>query len=121
MGQRDPLVEYRSESQKLFAGLQRTLRQEVMKILLNLTAQDIAPLSDDDYNTELTKLAEASTEKGVNEVSSGVENMDKEFRHTEGAAVPAGHSGSNTNKNAKRNAARKAKKKSRQNKKKGRR
>ena len=97
------------------------LRQEVMKILLNLTAQDIAPLSDDDYNTELTKLAEASTEKGVNEVSSGVENMDKEFRHTEGAAVPAGHSGSNTNKNAKRNAARKAKKKSRQNKKKGRR
>ena len=121
VGQRDPLVEYRSESQKLFDGLQRTLRQEVMKILLNLTAQDIAPLSDDDYNTELTKLAEASTEKGVNEVSSGVENMDKEFRHTEGAAVPAGHSGSNTNKNAKRNAARKAKKKSRQNKKKGRR
>ena len=121
VGQRDPLVEYRSESQKLFDGLQRTLRQEVMKILLNLTAQDIAPLSDDDYNTELTKLAEASTEKGVNEVSSGVENMDKEFRHTEGAAVPASHSGSNTNKNAKRNAARKAKKKSRQNKKKGRR
>ncbi len=121
VGQRDPLVEYRSESQKLFDGLQRTLRQEVMKILLNLTAQDIAPLSDDDYNTELTKLAEASTEKGVNEISSGVENMDKEFRHTEGAAIPASHSGSNTNKNAKRNAARKAKKKSRQNKKKGRR
>ena len=121
VGQRDPLVEYRSESQKLFDGLQRTLRQEVMKILLNLTAQDVAPLSDDDYNTELTKLAENSTEKGVNEVSAGVENMDKEFRQSDGASVPKRASGPNTNKNAKRNAARKAKKKSRQNKKKGRR
>ena len=121
VGQRDPLVEYRSESQKLFDGLQRTLREEVMKILLNLTPQDVAPLSDEDYNTELTKLAENSTEKGVNEISAGVENMDKEFRKTEGAPVPSRASGPNTNKNAKRNAARKAKKKSRQNKKKGRR
>ena len=37
VGQRDPLVEYRSESQKLFDGLQRALREEVMHILLSIS------------------------------------------------------------------------------------
>ncbi|MBQ1879821.1 MAG: hypothetical protein II158_05630, partial [Bacilli bacterium] len=37
VGQRDPLVEYRAESQKLFDGLQRNLREEVLKILLSIT------------------------------------------------------------------------------------
>lgn len=119
VGQRDPLVEYRSESQKLFDSLQRNLREEVMRILLGLTKQDIAPLSDDDYETELTKLAENSTEKGVNEISSGVENMDKEFK--QGASEKKSKTRANSDRNAKRNQARKAKKKARQNKKKGRR
>lgn len=119
VGQRDPLVEYRSESQKLFDSLQRNLREEVMRILLNLTKQDIAPLSDDDYETELTKLAESSTEKGVNEISGGVENMDKEFK--QGASEKKSKTRANSDRNAKRNQARKAKKKARQNKKKGRR
>ncbi|MCL1839946.1 preprotein translocase subunit SecA [Candidatus Saccharibacteria bacterium] len=114
VGQRDPLVEYRSESQKLFDGLQRTLREEVLKVLLNLRKQEVAPMSDDEYDTELTKLAENATEKGVNEVSAGNKNMDKEF--SEGGAA-----GKNAGKNAKRNKARKSKKKQRQNKKKGRR
>jgi len=115
VGQRDPLVEYRSESQKLFDGLQRTLREEVLKVLLNLRRQEVVPLSDDEYDTELTKLAERATEKGVNEVSAGEKNMDKEFGEDKGS------SSKNTNKNAKRNQARKQKKKQRQNKKKGRR
>ncbi|MBR3163877.1 preprotein translocase subunit SecA [Candidatus Saccharibacteria bacterium] len=79
VGQRDPLVEYRSESQKLFDGLQRTLREEVMHILLSLSQQDLAAVADDKYDTELTKMAESATEKGVNEVSSGIKNLDKEF------------------------------------------
>ena len=113
VGQRDPLVEYRSESQKLFDGLQRALREEVMKILLNLKQQELAPIRDDEYDTELTKLAENATEKGVNEVSAGTKNLDGEFKK-DGATK-------NTSKNTKRNQARKQKKKSRQNKKKGRR
>ena len=36
VGQRDPLVEYRSESQKLFDGLERNLREEVLRIILSL-------------------------------------------------------------------------------------
>ena len=116
VGQRDPLVEYRSESQKLFDGLQRTLREEVLKILLSLKRQEVAEVSDDKYDTELTKLAEGATEKGVNEVSAGVKNLDSEFKK-DGKS----ESSKNANRNARRNQARKSKKKSRQNKKKGRR
>ena len=117
VGQRDPLVEYRSESQKLFDGLQKNLREVVLKALLNITIHDAneAGLTDgEEYESELTKMAESSTEKGVNEISKGVENMDDEFKSEKSA-------GKNKSANAKRNAARKAKKQQRQNKKKGKR
>ena len=113
VGQRDPLVEYRSESQKLFDGLQRSLREEVLKILLNITPQEAAGtdlIDDEEYDTELTKMAESATEKGVNEISAGDKNLDSEFKKT-----PA----KNSSINQKRNAARKAKKKARQNRKNG--
>ena len=126
VGQRDPLVEYRSESQKLFDGLQRALREEVMHIILSLRRQEVAEVSDDKYDTELTKMAEGATEKGVNEISAGVKNMDDEFSKDEHGVSTNENihhvtSGSNTNRNAARNAARKSKKKARQNKKHGRR
>ncbi len=132
VGQRDPLVEYRSESQKLFDGLQRALREEVMKILLTLRLQEVAEVSDEKYDTELTKMAEGATEKGVNEVSAGVKNMDDEFMKDEHGVGKAAErrsnvgtskksGASNSDRNAKRNAARKSKKQARQNKKKGRR
>ena len=125
VGQRDPLVEYRAESQKLFDGLQRALREEVMKILLSVRPQDVNELSDDNYDTELTKMAESATEKGVNEVSAGAKNMDDEFSKDENGLTKvetraAIASGKNTNRNTKRNQARKDKKKARQNKKRGR-
>lgn len=118
VGQRDPLVEYRSESQKLFDGLERKLREEVIKIILNLTHQEVkstSTLTDEEYDTELTKMAESATEKGVNEVSSGDKNLDDEFGDRKTTKK------SHTSANAKRNTARKNKKKQRQNKKKGRR
>lgn len=83
VGQRDPLVEYRSESQKLFDGLQRNLREEVLKILLSITpveAHEDKVTDGEEYESELTKMAEAQTEKGVNEVSAGEKNLDDEFR-----------------------------------------
>ena len=127
VGQRDPLVEYRSESQKLFDGLQRALREEVMHILLSIRPQEVAEVSDDKYETELTKMADTATEKGVNEISAGEKNLDSEFTKDEhGVSKPAERRGpatasKNANRNAKRNQARKNKKKARQNKKKGRR
>ena len=91
VGQRDPLVEYRSESQKLFDGLQRNLREEVMKILLTITPTEAAAedvTDGEEYESELTKMAESQTERGVNEISSGEENLDSEFKpSTPGAGV----------------------------------
>ena len=90
VGQRDPLVEYRSESQKLFDGLQRNLREEVLKILLSITPAEAVEdnvTDGEEYESELTKMAESQTERGVNEISSGEENLDKEFKK---AALGAG-------------------------------
>ena len=83
VGQRDPLVEYRSESQKLFDGLQRNLREEVLKILLSITPAEAVRenvTDGEEYESELTKMAETQTEKGVNEISKGEKNLDDEFK-----------------------------------------
>lgn len=83
VGQRDPLVEYRSESQKLFDGLQRNLREEVLKILLTITPAEATAdnvTDGEEYESELTKMAEGQTEKGVNEISKGEKNLDSEFK-----------------------------------------
>ena len=116
VGQRDPLVEYRSESQKLFDNLERNLREEVLRVLLTLTKQEAAlpENNDEEYDSELTKMAETATEKGVNEISAGDKNLDKEFREETGAKRP---SGANTNANTARNKNKKKRKQQRQNKK----
>lgn len=118
IGQRDPLVEYRSESQKLFDGLEKALREEVLKILLSITKQEAIAegvTDGEEYDTELTKMAEGMTEKGVNEISAGEKKLDKEFNENGDDE----QRGNNRNYNQQRNAARKDKKKQRQNKKKG--
>ncbi len=118
IGQRDPLVEYRSESQKLFDGLEKALREEVLKILLSITKQEAIAegvTDGEEYDTELTKMAEGMTEKGVNEISAGEKKLDKEFSENGDDE----QRGNNRNYNQQRNVARKDKKKQRQNKKKG--
>ena len=111
IGQRDPLVEYRTESQKLFEGLQKNLREEVLKILLNITKQEAYGtnvVDGEEYDTELTQMAETATNKGVNDIESGVKNLDHEFKSNKT---------NSTNLNREHNTARKNKKKQRQNKK----
>jgi len=121
VGQRDPLVEYRAESQKLFDGLQKQLREEVLRILLSLRKQDTAQLSDDEYDTELTKMAEGAVEKGVNEVSAGPKNRDDDFNDEVKDRVKTPVKNVRDAENRQRNQAKKSKKKARQNKKSGRR
>ena len=127
VGQRDPLVEYRAESQKLFDGLERNLREEVLKILLSITpaeARATDVIDGEEYDTELTKMADSATEKGVHEISKGDKNLDSEFKKTVAGENKTtdkkGPSGAKS-RNEKRNIARKNKKKQRQNRKKGRR
>ena len=114
IGQRDPLVEYRTESQKLFEGLQKHLREEVLKILLSITPQEAVAtdtIDGEEYDTELTKMAESATNRGVNTIEAGEKNLDNEFakKPTKSASL-----------SEKRNKAKKQKKAKRQNKKHGR-
>ena len=118
VGQRDPLVEYRSESQKLFDGLERNLREQVLRLLLTLSVQDAKKPenTDDEYDSELTKMAGKGNEKGVNEISKGEKNLDSEFK-AENKSLAKKPSGANTNVNTQRNKVKKARKKQRQNRK----
>lgn len=111
VGQRDPLVEYRSESQKLFDSLQNTLQEEVLRAIFHIHKTDaiVREAEDEEYDTELTKLAEKSVEKGVNEVTGGELNRDRDFTKKPATAQ--------SEQNKKRNDARKNKKKQRQNRK----
>jgi len=112
VGQRDPLVEYRSESQKLFDSMQGTLRDEVIRAVFSVHRHDEVARHTEEYETELTRLAESAVEKGVNEITSGQENIDRKFKTTK--AKTAGEV------NHKKNVVRKKKKAQRQNKKKNR-
>ena len=115
VGQRDPLVEYRSESQKLFDGLQKNLREEVLKIILSLSrqeAEEAQVVDGQEYESELTKMAEPATEKGVNEISAGEKNLDDEFKtKTTVKTVRPSKSGSKKSGSKKKNS-KKSKKKS---------
>ena len=114
VGQRDPLVEYRAESQKLFTSLQENLRNEVLNTVFHIHRSDavIRQSQDDEYDTELTRLAESAVERGVNEVGAGEENRDGDFSVKKGK--------SNAESNRAKNQARKKKKAQRQNRKKNR-
>ena len=79
VGQRDPLVEYRAESQKLFDSLQGTLRDEVLNAVMHVRPSDVIASVEEEHDTELTRLAESSVERGVNEITSGEKNRDAEF------------------------------------------
>ncbi len=118
VGQRDPLVEYRSESQRLFDSLEKNLREEVLNILLRLTkleAESEKLTDGEEYESELTKMAKGTTEKGVNEISAGEKNLDKEFKTNTSTEKSNAHQTINQA----RNQARKSKKQQRQNRKKG--
>lgn len=83
VGQRDPLVEYRSESQKLFESLQRTLRDEVLRTIFHVKKEELRPakLEDDVYESDLTKAAASAIEQGVNELGDASAHVsDDDFK-----------------------------------------
>jgi preprotein translocase subunit SecA len=116
VGQRDPLVEYRSESQKLFDSLQQTLQEEVLKTVFHLRESDInaRKVTDDEYDSDLTRAAASAVERGVNEIGlPETRSSDEDFKVKKGSTA--------AEKNKVRNSAQKKKKQARQNRKKGRR
>ncbi len=109
VGQRDPLVEYRSESQKLFDSLQATLRDEVLRAVMHVHKTDVISNEEEEHDTELTRLAENAVEKGVNEVTGGEANRDSDFKAKKAEAASSS--------NHRKNEARKKKKQQRKNRK----
>jgi hypothetical protein len=65
--------------------------------------------ADEEYETELTKLAENAVEKGVNEVVGGEDNRDKDFKIKKQSPTSIA--------NQRKNDSRKKKKQQRQNRK----
>ena len=82
VGQRDPLVEYRQESQKLFESLQATLRDEVLRAVFGIRKQEIdrEDVTDDLYESELTVAARSSVERGVNEAGLPTVHSESEYK-----------------------------------------
>ncbi len=109
VGQRDPLVEYRSESQKLFDSLQESLQSEVLRAVFHIRKQDVEPakVTDDEYDSELTRAAEYAVERGVNEIGLAETRDSSDFKAKKSQPT------------VKKSAAKK-KKQQRQNRKKGR-
>lgn len=119
IGQRDPLVEYRVESQKLFGSLQRTLQEEVLKIIFHLQKAQINAdqVEDDKYDSDLTKAAAGAVEKGVNEAGLPASDDTDESDFRSGIKPEK----SQQDKNREKREAQKKKKQQRQNRKKARR
>lgn len=76
VGQRDPLVEYRRQSQRLFDELQDTLRHDVLRMLFH--AQPAAQQLNKPIETELTRAASGS----INNANQII-NSEKEFRRSD--------------------------------------
>jgi len=110
VGQRDPLVEYRSESQTLFNSLQNTLRDEVLRVVMHVHKSDVVASAKEEHETELTRLAENAVEKGVNEITDGELNRDSDFKVKKADKIQDA--------NHRKNELRKKKKSQRQNRKK---
>ena len=76
VGQRDPLVEYRQESQRVYDALQATLREELVRALFHVSKREVVKAEEEDFTTDLTKAAENSVEQGVNEISEVEHKVD---------------------------------------------
>ncbi len=109
VGQRDPLVEYRQESQKLFESLQATLRDEVLRAIFHVHKHEVNPekVTDTHYDSELTAAAKSSVERGVNEAGLPTIHSEDEFKVKK---TPTGTGKKKTAAKKKRKSARAARK-----------
>lgn len=75
VGQRDPLVEYRRQGQRLFEEMQETLRHEVLRALFHARPIDPEDL-DEPTETELTRAARRSV-SNVDSISQGEQEFSE--------------------------------------------
>ena len=82
VGQKDPLVEYRREGQRMYETMEGEVRGEVMKSLFHAR-----PIPEDEevepIETELTRAAAKSVESGADETGSSVTRPSKKAKKNE--------------------------------------
>lgn len=78
VGQRDPLVEYRRQSQIMFEAMQETLRHDVIRALFHAR-----PITDSELqkavDTELTRAARSSVDNADRIIETDVDLHEKDF------------------------------------------
>ena len=85
VGQRDPLVEYRRQGQRLFDEMQATLRHDIIRALFH--AEPVAPEDlDEPTETELTKAARQSISNVDQITVTDAEYKESDFKDKKAAA-----------------------------------
>ena len=74
IGQKDPLVEYRFEGQKLYDVMQTTLCKQILRSLYHANLSDV----DSIIETELTKAARGSVDN-ADDITTGVASSAEDF------------------------------------------
>jgi preprotein translocase subunit SecA len=112
IGQKDPLVEYRREGQRLFDTFVKNLRREVVRILNHVNPRML--VQEETVDTELTKAAQSATDN-TNEITTGVAVGSEDF--DEAGKVAKKNAVRESVARKKASVARKKKKRERQNRK----
>jgi preprotein translocase subunit SecA len=108
VGQRDPLVEYRRQGQRLFEEMQVTLRHEVIRALFHAQPVDPSDL-EEPIETELTRAARRSV-GNVDQITDGDEEFrEADFKEKQAAAAKKLVTGDTRKKARKAERQRKAK------------
>lgn len=85
VGQRDPLVEYRKQSQHMFEEMQETLRHEVIRTLFHAEPNEV---SREPVETELTRAARNSIDN-ADKIVEVDEFTERDFKRTPAASEAA--------------------------------
>lgn len=109
VGQRDPLVEYRRQSQVLFASMQESLRHDVLRTLFHAQPVDEDEL-EEPTETELTRAARSSVDN-ADRILQSDEFEEDDFQLGSGGGAGTKVKATKSKKQKKRKAERQRKKK----------
>ncbi|MBP6041708.1 preprotein translocase subunit SecA [Candidatus Saccharibacteria bacterium] len=119
VGQKDPLVEYRREGQRMYKEMQAAMHSEIARTIFRVRPRN--QLEDSEIETELTKAAGSASESQLeNDASGRSKTQQKAKKRSDKASDLPKDKPVATPKEKTKNVARQKKKKTRQNRKKGR-
>ncbi len=79
VGQRDPLVEYRRQSQRMFEEMQDQLRHDVVRTLFHAQPVDAEKILNSTADTDLTRAAQRSV-ANANQIVEAEEFQETDFK-----------------------------------------